>query len=152
MFERFAADARRAATGAQQEARRLHHPRIGPEHLLLALLAEDGDGGRTLRAHGAAPEALRAAVARTASPPAGPPRPRLLRRALPRHLPFTRDARRALELSLRAAAARGHRTITSGHVLSGVLAAAPDGTAARALTAAGVDLTALRAAADALLD
>ncbi len=40
MFERFTQPARRAVIQAQEEARRLHHRRIGTEHLLLALLAE----------------------------------------------------------------------------------------------------------------
>ena len=41
MFERFTSEARGTVTGAQAEARRLHHTHIGTEHLLLALLAQD---------------------------------------------------------------------------------------------------------------
>jgi ATP-dependent Clp protease ATP-binding subunit ClpA len=40
MFERFSKDARAAVIGAQAEAKRLGHPAIGTEHLLLSLLRE----------------------------------------------------------------------------------------------------------------
>ncbi len=42
MFERFTSDAREVVVGAQDEARRLRHGRVGTEHLLLALLAREG--------------------------------------------------------------------------------------------------------------
>jgi ATP-dependent Clp protease ATP-binding subunit ClpA len=45
MFERFTKSARAVVVGAQGQARDLRHPYIGPEHLLLALLDEDVDGG-----------------------------------------------------------------------------------------------------------
>jgi ATP-dependent Clp protease ATP-binding subunit ClpA len=38
MFERFSDSARAIVRGAHDEARELHHPRIGTEHLLLAML------------------------------------------------------------------------------------------------------------------
>ncbi|WP_062442925.1 Clp protease N-terminal domain-containing protein [Herbidospora daliensis] len=40
MFERFTDDARRVVSAAQVEARRLNHPRIGTEHLLLGMLQD----------------------------------------------------------------------------------------------------------------
>ncbi|GAB1821313.1 Clp protease N-terminal domain-containing protein [Herbidospora sp. RD11066] len=40
MFERFTDDARRVVAAAQAEARRLNHPRIGTEHLLLGMLQD----------------------------------------------------------------------------------------------------------------
>ena len=42
MFERFTVRARQTVKGAQQQARQLGHSYIGTEHLLLALLADDG--------------------------------------------------------------------------------------------------------------
>ena len=42
MFERFTTDARRVVVGAQVEARALDHDWVGTEHLLLAVLAENG--------------------------------------------------------------------------------------------------------------
>jgi ATP-dependent Clp protease ATP-binding subunit ClpA len=41
MFERFTAQARGVVMRARDEARYLHHPYIGTEHLLLALLVEE---------------------------------------------------------------------------------------------------------------
>lgn len=41
MFERFTVQARAAVVRAQLEAKQLHHPHIGTEHLLLALLATE---------------------------------------------------------------------------------------------------------------
>jgi ATP-dependent Clp protease ATP-binding subunit ClpA len=40
MFERFTVEAREVVVRAKQESRDLHHPRIGTEHLLLALLSD----------------------------------------------------------------------------------------------------------------
>ena len=51
-FERFSEDAKMALTLAQGEAERSHHSYIGTEHLLLALMRQDGIGGRTLKALG----------------------------------------------------------------------------------------------------
>jgi len=47
---------------AAQEARDLGHPRIGSEHLLLALVATDSASGKALRACGLSYEAVREAV------------------------------------------------------------------------------------------
>jgi ATP-dependent Clp protease ATP-binding subunit ClpC len=45
MFERFTDAARRMAVLAQEEARKLNHAVIGPEHLLLSALWGDGTPG-----------------------------------------------------------------------------------------------------------
>jgi ATP-dependent Clp protease ATP-binding subunit ClpA len=50
MFERFTHASRDAVTGAQTEARELQHPKIGTEHLLLALLADPAGPVATLLA------------------------------------------------------------------------------------------------------
>ena len=64
MFERFTDKARQAVVLAQEEARRLGHPEVATEHLLLGLLAVYGDsaGTRTLTGLGILPEDLRAEV------------------------------------------------------------------------------------------
>ncbi|ARU52410.1 hypothetical protein CBR64_14030 [Cellulosimicrobium cellulans] len=71
------------------------------------------------------------------------------RRTRRSHIPFTPEAKKALELSLREAVHAGSRTIDSGHVLAAV-ARAKGSTAHRALvdalTAAGSDVAGLRAA------
>lgn len=80
---------------------------------------------------------------------AGEDEPRRGRRGRRSHLPFTPEAKKALELSLREAVHAGSRTIDSGHVLAAV-ARAKGSTAHRALvdalTAAGSDVADLRAA------
>ncbi|TQS42328.1 Clp protease N-terminal domain-containing protein [Cryptosporangium phraense] len=53
MFERFTEDARALVLEAREQARQLHHPLIGTEHLLLAMLASDSAGaGVVLREAG----------------------------------------------------------------------------------------------------
>src|SRR5262249_60985340 len=67
------------------------------------------------------------------------------RRVMPKgHIPFTKRAKKTLELSLRESLALGHKYIGSGHLLLGLLRGG-DGLAVRALVEAGVDLAALRA-------
>ncbi|WP_171168571.1 Clp protease N-terminal domain-containing protein [Streptomyces sp. I05A-00742] len=70
----------------------------------------------------------------------------LLRRAPRRprhHIPFTKDAKRALEQSLRAALARKENWIGTEHVLLGVLSGGDPATV-RVLDALGTDPVALR--------
>lgn len=174
MFERFSSDARATVVGAQEVARRRGAASIGTVHLLLALAAQDGPATRALTATGVtAPdlERLGAAAecgdvldadalaalgidldtvrARTdaAFGPGSLDRPgRSGRRG---HIPFTKDAKKALELSLREALHEGSRSIDSGHVLLALLRA--DGTTAHrtlsaALAEAGSDAAGLRSA------
>ncbi|WP_026126360.1 Clp protease N-terminal domain-containing protein [Nocardiopsis gilva] len=146
MFERFTDEARRVTVGAQAEARELGHRSIGTGHLLLALMAEDaGTGTRALRDHSGDLDELREGVRRTASD-AAPRRRGILPIA---HIPFSKDAKKALELSLRYAIHFGHQTITAGHLLLGTLRV-EEGAAVRVLTDAGVDLGALRATTERL--
>ncbi|MFC3998268.1 Clp protease N-terminal domain-containing protein [Nocardiopsis sediminis] len=149
MFERFSEDARRAVVNAQTEAREAGHRVIGTEHLLLGLYAEPGgSGARSLREHGLAAPALREAVGRTSVLSAAPAR----RRArISAHIPFSRPAKKALRLSLRAARTADQRTIHSGHVLLGILAT-PGAGASRILADAGVDIGALRTTTRDLLE
>jgi len=63
MFERFTAAARESVVEAQAEARRLQHNYIGPEHILLGLLAgPDTTAGRVLLRLGIDSEAVRTHV------------------------------------------------------------------------------------------
>jgi ATP-dependent Clp protease ATP-binding subunit ClpA len=60
MFERFSQEARQVVVNAREEAGRLHHGFIGPEHLLLALSAsDDTQAGQALAALGLDAPALR---------------------------------------------------------------------------------------------
>ncbi len=64
MFERFTHEAREVVVGAQEAARRLDHPRIGTEHLLLSMLANSGGPADLLRGHGVTEQRVEATVAR----------------------------------------------------------------------------------------
>jgi ATP-dependent Clp protease ATP-binding subunit ClpC len=135
LFDRFTDPARRVVVLAQDEARRLNHDYIGPEHLLLGLIHEDkGVAARALQQCGIPLQAARAEVqqviGRGDSPPGEP-------------IPFTAEAKRALELSLREGFERGHRHIGTEHILLGVLGEG-GGAAAQVLEQLGTDLDQVR--------
>jgi ATP-dependent Clp protease ATP-binding subunit ClpA len=172
MFERFTDEARQVVRLAQEEARRRRHPFIGTEHLLLALLDEgQGPAAEALIAQGVTAsdigrritmltppdnaldsEALatigidldQVRQATEASFGPGALDPKGCREARKGHIPFSRRAKKTLELSLREAHALDHEYIGTGHILLGVLREG-QGLAARVLTDAGIDLAALRA-------
>ncbi|HSV39959.1 MAG TPA: Clp protease N-terminal domain-containing protein, partial [Nocardioidaceae bacterium] len=58
------------------------------------------------------------------------------------HIPYSRDAEKALELSLRETIRLGQKTIQPGHLLLGILRSESPGHAL--LVQAGVDIVALR--------
>jgi ATP-dependent Clp protease ATP-binding subunit ClpA len=73
MFERFTEQARNVVTGAQSEARGLHHRYIGTEHILLALVSESsGIAATVLRDAGVFPEQVRADVESAVGAPREP--------------------------------------------------------------------------------
>lgn len=135
MFERFTRGAREVVAEAQVEARTLGAPAVGAEHLLLAalrrcawkhrglpaaervrseLVAVDPDA-EALAAIGISLAAVRRSVEDAFGPdvwtaPRGP-----------RRLPFTKEAKRALELALREALELGLKRIDERVVLLGVL-------------------------------
>lgn len=146
MFERFTAEARQVVVDAQEVARRLDDDRIGSEHVLVALSAAQGPGGDALRRLGLTPEATEEsvrehprggaldaqalaavgidldAVRERADATFGPGAldaagDRRGRRPRTAHRPFTPDARKQLELSLREAVRLRHRAIDSGHLV-----------------------------------
>jgi ATP-dependent Clp protease ATP-binding subunit ClpA len=116
MFERFTDRARRVLVVAQDEASNLDHSFIGPEHLLLGLVQGEGMAAQALGQLGVSLEELRAKVAATVKV-AGTVKPGT--RAS--KVPFSREAKRALELSLREALRLGHNYIGTEHILLGVL-------------------------------
>jgi len=69
MFERFSSGARHAVVQAQREARRLDHPIVGTEHLLLGLLDDrDGLAARALCRLGISPAGVRASIKEAVEP------------------------------------------------------------------------------------
>jgi ATP-dependent Clp protease ATP-binding subunit ClpA len=112
----------------------------------------DAEDAAALKAIGIDLDAVRRAIEETFGPGAlqlcrpTEPKRRGLRRRLSGggHLPFTRRAKKVLELSLREAIRLKHNFIAPEHILLGILRDG-DGVAALALTDAGTDVAELRA-------
>jgi ATP-dependent Clp protease ATP-binding subunit ClpA len=168
MFERFTKEARAAVVGAQEVARETSSRSIDTRHLLVVLAESPGPTCRALRESGIDVETFAAkaradlraggldgdalaglgidldAIRRQADAVFGP---NALERAgrTPRgHIPFTPDAKKALELALREAIRLRQKSIRTGHILLGILRGESPGRAL--LLQAGVDLDALRTA------
>lgn len=111
-LQRFTEDARTAVKAAQLEARELHHDHIGPEHVLLGILAAGGPGAKALNSLNMTLESVRdrvrSEIGQGSHSGSG-------------HLPFTKDAKVVLELSLREALRLGHNYIGSEHILLGLV-------------------------------
>jgi ATP-dependent Clp protease ATP-binding subunit ClpA len=135
MFERFTNQSRRAVVLAQEEARSLHHNYIGTEHILLGLLQVDtGSAAPALTSVGVTLDAARREVEANVGlgehdQPSG-------------HIPFTKSAKKSLELSLRESIQLGHGYIGTGHLLLGLIR--QDDVAVQILGNLGADLTDLR--------
>jgi ATP-dependent Clp protease ATP-binding subunit ClpA len=126
---------RDVVAAAEQEARKLHHARLGTEHLLLGVLSRpDEPGARALAKLGVTLAPTRAQVMRIVGLPETPSPPALTR---------TPMARSALGGALREAIEAGHTTVASEHVLLAMLRER-DSLAVRVLRDAGVDPRRLR--------
>lgn len=123
-LHRFTPAARAAIRAAQEEARALGHDHIGTEHLLLGVLDEE-PGLVDL-----SPEGVRAQLDAGSAKPTG-------------HIPFAPDAKKALELALRAALTNGDTAIESRHVLVGI--SGTDSRGCELLRSAKIDVPLLEA-------
>jgi|Tabmets5t2r1_1033131.scaffolds.fasta_scaffold08756_3 ATP-dependent Clp protease ATP-binding subunit ClpA len=168
MFERFTKQARAAVVGAQQVGRDTGSRSIDTRHLLVVLAENPGPAYRALSAAGADVEAVAAqaradlrsggldgdalaslgidldAVRRHADAVFGPDALERAGRSPRGHIPFTPEAKKAIELALREAIRLKHRNIHTGHLLLGVVRAESLGRAL--LVQAGVDTDVLRQA------
>ncbi len=178
MFERFTEKARAVVVRAQEQARERGDDTIDTGHVLRALVAvpdnlavavleafsvrpADVEADLDARRPPAAPDAAALAalgidldaVRRRVEEAFGPGAlDRAGRRRRARwggHIPFARDARKALQLSLREAVSLRHNYIGTEHVLLGLLRA--DGAAHDVLTARGVRSDAARVVVEELL-
>ena len=110
MFERFTAEARTVVIRAQEEARAMRHDSIGTEHILLGLFTMPTSvAARALRNLGITAAAVRTGIEEKVGlgaedSPAG-------------HIPFTKRAKKVLELSLREALQLKHNYIGTEHIL-----------------------------------
>lgn len=165
MFERFSREAREAVIAAQQVARDAASRQIDTRHVLVAMAEGIGPVATALRAAGVDVDqftaSLRAELTAAGIDPAALASlgidlaavrehadavfgPGALDRAAhsPGHIPFTRDAKKALELALRETLRLKQRTIDERHLLLGILRAGCPGRAA--LIDRGIDLDELR--------
>ena len=136
MFERFTDRARRVVVLAQEEARMLNHNYIGTEHILLGLIREsEGVAAKALESLGISLDAVRQQVVEIIGQG---------QQASSGHIPFTKRAKKVLELSLRESVQLGHNYIGTEHILLGLLREG-DGVAAQVLLVKlGADLNRVR--------
>ncbi|MCG5469545.1 ATP-dependent Clp protease ATP-binding subunit [Micromonospora sp. LAH09] len=112
-FGRFTPRARNVVIASQEEARAGGNAEIGPEHLVLGLLAEpEGLAARVMAGRGATPEAVRETVG-AALPPRVDQVPDLI--------PYDARGKKALELTFREALRLGHNYIGTEHILLALL-------------------------------
>jgi len=138
VIERYSLAARRSVDLAGVEARRLGHPHVGTEHLLLGLLAEGHNpAARLLHGAGAPLSACREKVSEA-----------LARRDLPTpargtgELELTDRAARAMDRAGKLSLRMKSEEVGSAHLLISVLDV--EGTAGQVLRGLNVDLVALR--------
>jgi ATP-dependent Clp protease ATP-binding subunit ClpA len=134
MFERFTPRARRAIVVAQEEAKALNHSLIGPEHLLLGLVQGDGIAAIALGQLGVSLDRVRGNVTATVE--------RAKTEILGAKIPFSPQAKRVLELSLREALRLGHNYIGTEHLVLGALGVVDQGAATQLLGVAPDDVRA----------
>ncbi len=135
MFRRFTDRARRVVHLAEEEARLLRHDHVSAEHLLLGLLYEgQGVAASALNSLGVSGEDVRGQVAEIIGHGQSSPADAI---------PFTPQAKKVLELSLREALALGCHYIGTEHLLLGLLRDG-EGIAAQVLTRLGADYARVR--------
>ncbi|MGH9123415.1 MAG: Clp protease N-terminal domain-containing protein, partial [Acidimicrobiales bacterium] len=144
-MERLGERAGRVDDAAIAEARRMGHPYVGTEHLLLGLLSVEGPARDALRRAGVTAEAARAKVIEAVgdldqSPSHAGARPR---QPVSAGTPdFSDRARRALERASRLSLHRRDPDVEPEHVLVGLLDV--EGRAGQVLRGLGVDMAALQ--------
>jgi ATP-dependent Clp protease ATP-binding subunit ClpC len=113
-FEKFTDKARHVLVLAQEEARELHQPHVGSEHLLLGLLKEpEGMACQALEQVGVTYEKAREAVEEMNKATAVD--------EVTSHLSFSPRVKRILELALREAMQMGQSYISTEHLLLGII-------------------------------
>lgn len=138
MLDRFSVAAHRSIDLAGDEARRLKHPYIGTEHLLLGLLAEGhSPAAQALRRAGAPLKACREKVAEALARRDLPPPPRS-----DTPMELTDRAARALDRASKLSLRLKSEEVEAAHVLVSVLDV--EGTAGQVLRGLNVDIGALR--------
>lgn len=135
-FDKFTDKARKVLVLAQEEARALHQPYVGTEHVLLALLKEkEGLAAQALDHLGVTYEATLTCVQQLIKGDASAD--------VSGHLSFTPRVKRVLENSLREAMQMGKSYISTEHLLLGIVREG-EGAAIDVLRKLGVEGDAIR--------
>ena len=135
-FDKFTDKARKVLVLAQEEARALHQPYVGTEHVLLALLKEkEGLAAQALDHLGVTYEATLTCVQQLIKGDASAD--------VSGHLSFTPRVKRVLENPLREAMQMGKSYISTEHLLLGIVREG-EGTAIDVLRKLGVEGDAIR--------
>src|SRR6476646_2220368 len=133
-FARFTPRARNVVMASMNQARAAGNTTIGIEHLVLGLLTEpDGLAAKAIVAQGVSLDTVRQTIVKTLPPKVDD---------LPEMIPYSGQARKALELTFREALRMGHNYIGTEHILLAVLEL-EDGTGV--LAGLGVDKAATEA-------
>ncbi|MFZ5776794.1 MAG: ATP-dependent Clp protease ATP-binding subunit [Bacillota bacterium] len=135
-FDRFTQRAQKVIYLAQEEAKRLKHPQVGTEHLLLGLIAEgEGVAAKALEAQGINLQQVRGEAEKLISPG----------ETAPNEVSLTPRAKKVLlELAPAEASAMGQGYIGTEHLLLGLIREG-EGVAARVLSNLGVTVDSIRA-------
>jgi len=112
MFERFTESARLVVIEAQNQAKELSHPYMGTEHLLLGLLNVDGEPKESLNSLGLTLEKATDIIGKIRPPFAS---------KIDGHMPFSDNAKKVLEMSVREALRMGQTHVNSTHILLGLI-------------------------------
>lgn len=137
-FDKFTDKARKVLVLAQDEARNLHQPYVGTEHILLGLIQEeDGLAAQALDRLGVKYDDVVQAIRQVVTIDEDTD--------ISGHLSFTPRVKRVLENSLREAMQMGQSYISTEHLLLGIVREG-EGTALEVLTRLNVTGDAVRAA------
>ncbi|RKY38047.1 MAG: ATP-dependent Clp protease ATP-binding subunit ClpC [Candidatus Omnitrophota bacterium] len=138
MFNRFTERARKVIILAKEEAKRFNHDYIGTEHLLLGLIREgEGVAATVLKSLGLDLAQVRMEIEKLVHP--GPAS------VMSGDIPFTPQAKKAIELAMDEANSMGHNYIGTEHLLLGLIREG-EGVAYQVLTNLGLDLGRVREA------
>lgn len=143
MFNRFTERARKVVILAKEEAKRFNHDYIGTEHILLGLIREgEGVAATVLKSLGLELNQIRLEIEKLVQP--GP------NTVISGDIPFTPQAKKAIELAMDEANAMGHNYIGTEHLLLGLIREG-EGVAAQVLFNLGLDANKVREAVMELL-
>jgi ATP-dependent Clp protease ATP-binding subunit ClpA len=136
MYERFTDRARKVMQLANQEAKRLNHACIGPEHILLGLVSEgSGVAANVLKNMGIDLQKIRQEVEKNGQSGSAA--------VTKGRLPRTDQAKKVIEFSIDEARSLNHNYVGTEHLILGLLHE-QEGVAAKALTNLGITLDEVR--------